>query len=472
MSRQTANLAAYRDGIYAPVHDELTVSELAVHGKLPRDLNGLFVSNSPNPRFAGLRHHWFDGDGMMHSMHLRDGSAIYRNRWVRTSAFNAETEAGRPLWKSILQRPDVRNPLGPLKNTANTDVAFHAGRLLALWWLGGEAYLVGIPCLDTLGVDKNYRQQNIAAHPKVDRRTDEMMFLNHSLFSSSFQYGVAAADGTVAHLTTIELPGLRLHHDLAITERYSILLDMPMMSPDPRAFVRGGMALQYSPDRSSRIGVIPRRGTADQVRWFEIAPCFVYHVVNAWEEEPDKIIFLACRNAPSAIDPGKDFTALVFNATLCRWTVDLDSGGVKQEDLDDLPTDFPRMDDRRCGMRSRYSYQSHILHTPTVHFDAVVRYDTDTGRRCEHRYPAGWYGGEAVFAPRDDSRAEDDGYLLVFLTDRATGRSEFHVLDAQDVSAAPVARLEIPQRIPPGFHGCWIPADQFPLGSRTPGESG
>lgn len=454
----------YREGIYEPVDDEVAVGGLKTSGSIPADLNGVFVSNSPNPRYETRLHHWLDGDGMLHAVQISNQTASYRNRWVQTNAFRAETTAGRALWGSVMARPDFRNPLGPIKDTANTDVTFHAGRLLALWWLGGEAYIVDLPDLETRGVYDLGCGQKMAAHPKVDPLTGEMMFLNHSPLSSSFEYGVASADGTLAHVATVELPGARLHHDIAITEHYTVLLDTPMMAPDPRAVARGGVRLRYSHDAPSRLGLIPRHGRAEQIRWFEVPPCFVYHAVNAWEEQ-DKVVVLACRNPPSTVDPAFDNLAgLILRARLCRWTLNLTTGVAEEEDLDDLPTEFPKTDDRSLGQRTRYSYQSHIHASPTLLFDAVFKYDTDTGKRWEHRYPAGWFGGEAVFAPRDGSTAEDDGYLLSFVIDRATGRSQLYVLDAQHLDSAPVATIELPRRVPAGFHAHWVPADQLDPG--------
>jgi carotenoid cleavage dioxygenase-like enzyme len=39
-----------------------------------------------------------------------------------------------------------------------------------------------------------------------------------------------------------------------------------------------------------------------------------------------------------------------------------------------------------------------------------------------------------------------------------TQRSEFHVLNADDVSGPPQAVVQLPVRVPMGFHGNWIPA--------------
>ena len=62
-----------------------------------------------------------------------------------------------------------------------------------------------------------------------------------------------------------------------------------------------------------------------------------------------------------------------------------------------------------------------------------------------------------MFVAREGSTAEDDGYLLMYVYDKTTDTSEFVVLDARDVAADPLARVPLPQRVPFGFHGSWIP---------------
>src|SRR5699024_198728 len=95
----------------------------------------------------------FDGDGMLHGVLLRDGRASYRNRWVRTRGFVEERDAGRSLWGGLSEPPNPALMLRgkPLfKNTANTSVVWHDGKLLALWE-GGEPHVISVPDLGTLG---------------------------------------------------------------------------------------------------------------------------------------------------------------------------------------------------------------------------------------------------------------------------------------------------------------------------------
>ncbi len=67
----------YLSGNYAPVADEITALDLPVIGELPRELNGRYLRNGPNP-IGGVdpeSHHWFIGDGMVHGICIRDGRA-------------------------------------------------------------------------------------------------------------------------------------------------------------------------------------------------------------------------------------------------------------------------------------------------------------------------------------------------------------------------------------------------------------
>lgn len=472
LSAFAAAESPYLEGGYAPIETEITARDLPVEGHLPDDLSGVFVRTGSNPRLHPAGHyHFFDGDGMLHAVHFEGGTATYRNRYVRTEGLAEEEAAGRPLWTGILERPDFRRQGGPYKDTGNTDVVFHAGQLLALWWLSGKARVIRLPELETLGnQDWNGKLfRSISAHPKVDPRTGEMIFFDYSPIPPYLTLGVVSAQGELLHQAPIELPGPRLQHDTAITERFTLLFDMSMMG-DPKQKEPGRMPLRMERNAPARIGLVPRFGTNADVRWFEVAPFFMYHVINAWEEG-EKVVLTGCRIAdPLMGDPRNPHTADIVPAlgnlrlapVFHRWTLDLATGQAKEEVLDDTFTEFPRMNDAHLGRPNRYSYHPRLARTQTLLFDALIRYDLETGKTTSHEYPRGWYGGEVSFAARDAaSGAEDDGYLLTFVQEEATGRSELFVLEARDVAAPPVARIRIPQRVPTGYHTRWVPAAEF-----------
>ncbi|WP_410596866.1 carotenoid oxygenase family protein [Amycolatopsis sp. lyj-23] len=463
----------YLLGVYAPVGTEIDAEDLQVIGEIPKDLNGVYLRNGPNPRFAPEgRYHWFDGDGMIHAVHLENGKARYRNRWVRTKAFEAESAAGKALWTGVMENPKG-NPFGNahglgLKDNANTDVVFHRGRILATWYLCGSPYAVDPLSLETLGAEDflGTLAGDMMAHPKVDETTGELFWFDYGPRPPYLRYGVISADGRVVRTTDVELPGPRLPHDMAITEHYAVLMDLPLVQ-DPVAAKQGRHKLHFDRSLPSRFGVLPRYGDGSQVRWFEASPCYIYHVVNAWEEG-DEVILDVCRvrrpapRADAHTPLAKMLSYLRLDAQLHRYRFDLRTGACHEAPLDDDNTEFPTVDARGVGRRNRYSYTVHISPESTLKFDGLVRRDDLAGTKTEYRFGPGRWGSEAPFAPREGAPVGSaDGYLVTFVQDEREGRSELDIFDAADLAAGPVARVLLPQRVPLGFHATWVRADQL-----------
>lgn len=466
----------YLYGVYAPVREELDAADLEVIGEIPRDLNGVFLRNGPNPRYeAEGRYHWFDGDGMVHAVHLENGQARYRNRWVRTAAFEAESEAGRALWTGVMESPRG-NPFGNghglnLKDSANTDVIFHRGKVLATWYLCGTPYSLDPLSLETIGAEDflGTLTGDVMAHPKVDERTGELFWFDYGPRPPFLRTGVIGPEGSVDHVTEVDLPGPRMPHDMAITDRFVILMDLPLIA-DAEAARAGRHKLLFDREMPSRFGVLPRRGDGSEIRWFEASPCYIYHVVNAWEEGEEVVLDVCRVKRPQPISDGRSKLAqmlayLRLDAQLWRYRFDLRTGRCTEGPRDEANTEFPSIDARLTGQQSRYAYNVTISPEETLMFDGVVRYDEVTGAKSEYRFGPGRWGSEAPFAPRDGSKGEDDGYLVTFVQDEREQRSELLILDAADVAAGPVGRVLLPHRVPLGFHACWIRADQLDAGT-------
>jgi carotenoid cleavage dioxygenase len=461
-------LSAYLEGAYAPVADEIVARDLvASHGEIPRDLVGTFVRNGANPKLPPKgRYHWFDGDGMVHGITFADGKATYRNRFIRTKGLLAEIEAGQPLWTGILEPIDLANPGGPFKNTANTDLVHHAGKLLALWWQSGVPYQLRVEDLETCGRElfgKGHKA-GISAHPKVDPRTGEMMFITFGVFPPYLSYGEIDASGTLSHFTPItSVPGPRYQHDIAITARHTILTDLPMY-PDPEMLRVGKSRVKFYRDQPARFGLIPRKGTDADVRWFEAEPCYVYHTINAWEEA-DEVVLVGCRIADPLMgdptNPTRSFAVPSIGLQrlepyLHEWRFNLKTGQTKERALSDVMVEFPRMDNRLLGEKSRYSFNPKVAAEPTVVFEGLVKHDFANDTEVVHRYPPGWSAGEAVVCPRVGSTGEDDAYVVTFASSR-DAKSELWIWSARDFGE-PIARVPLPQRVPAGYHACWVAA--------------
>jgi carotenoid cleavage dioxygenase-like enzyme len=458
-------------GAFAPIFEEYVLDEFDVEGEIPSDLNGVYLRNGPNPRFEpNGNYHVFDGDGMLHAAHFDRGKVTYRNKWVRTAGWLEEDALGGTEYWGIMStlkgRTDRR-----LKDTANTDVIGHAGHALATWYLAGEPYHVDPITLETLGRgDYIFAPgKGISAHPKVDEITGDLMFFDYFHEAPHMSYGVVDATGRLAHHTAIELPGSRLPHDMAVTENYSILHDLPVYN-DEEAYRAGRHKIRFNAALPTRFGVIPRYGAADTIRWFEFSPCFLYHTINAWEEG-DEVVMVACRYMPSKAPDGSIDEALTarriatlgMNARLWRYRMNLKTGEAREECLDDARNvEFPGFDSARTGRKTRWGYV--VDHDPDIlRWTGIRRYDTDSGE-CAGAWSDGhescWYS-EPWFGPADNQRSEEHGYVVTFVWNDQTREQQLQVFDAQDIGQGPVARVRIPHRIPPGFHACWMKPRQI-----------
>lgn len=468
----TAVANPYLSGNFAPVKAEITVDDLRVLGELPDDLNGMFVRNGPNPQFPPIgRYHWFDGDGMLHGVQISNGKASYRNRYVQTRGFKLEQQAGKALWTGLLEPPQQDVPHSFPKNTANTSLIWHADRLLTLWE-GGEPHALQLPSMATVGpyTYGGKLASAFTAHPKVDAVTGEMMFFGYSLTQPPYlQYSVVSAQGELLRTLPIELPVGVMMHDFAITENYTIFMDLPLTFRMER-LEKGEPAFLFESDRPSRFGILPRHGDNSSIRWFEAPACYIFHTMNAYEVG-EEVVLVACRmNATTVLDAStppldreSDAHIQADIPRLHRWRFNLSTGVMQSEPLDDRSCEFPRVNDEWLGRQTQYGYAARLAPDSVPRFDALIKYDLTTGCSQVHEFPVGCYGGEAVFVPRQ-SRGErrsypaneDDGWLVTFVHNEGQGTSELVVVSAQDMTAEPIARILIPQRVPYGFHGTWI----------------
>jgi carotenoid cleavage dioxygenase len=429
-------------GNYAPVPDELTVLDLEVSGAVPPELRGLYLRNGPNPK-SGSSPHWFFGNGMVHGVRLEGGRAKwYRNRYVRTRLL--ETEA---------DRTEGANMLDKTLSAANTHVIGHAGRILALEE-GAFPYALDAE-LETLGYDDYEGRLTTAftAHPKLCPETGELHFFGYGFVPPYLVYHVLDPQGRLVHSAEIRVPRPTMMHDFMITREHAIFMDLPVVFDLERA-ARGETPLYWDESHGARIGILPRLGTDADVRWFEVDPCYVFHPMNAWAEG-GRVVCDVGRHAHMWRDSMNDFAP----SYLWRWSFDLADGSVREEQLDDVPHGFPRVDDRVVGLRHRYGWAV----APRPGSDAVVgspgvvaKYDLETGARAQHDFGPAGHPDEFVFVEASAAAGPDEGFALGFVYDRARDASDLVVLDAARPEGKPVAVVHLPRRVPHGFHGSWI----------------
>lgn len=460
----------YLNGAWTPLHEEVNATDLAaIEGTIPTDIDGVYIRNTENPVHQALgRYHPFDGDGMIHMISFKDGRADYRNRFVRTRGFEAEQEACASLWGGLADGPQVSlrpgfGCHGGLKDSSSTDVVVHAGKIVSTFYQCGEAYWLDPETLEQDGVAGWGPLDGVSAHTKVDEATGELLFFNYSKHAPYMHYGVIDRTGRRVHYTPIPLPGPRLPHDMTFTANYSILNDLPLFW-DADLLQRGIHAARFHPDMKSRFALIPRHGTAEDIRWFEAEPTYILHYLNAYEDGDEVVMDAYFQDNPmptplADAPPGYSHMMAYLDehsmqTKLHRWRFNLKTGKTTEQRLDDRVLEFGMFNQRYAGRPYRYAFST-TSKPGWFLFNGFVKHDLETGQSWSLQLEEGRFASEAPFAPRIGAKDEDDGYLVSFIIDENRGTSECILVDAKDIEAGPVVRIALPHKISSGTHSVW-----------------
>jgi len=452
----------FLQGNYAPVRSEDDF-ELTVKGEIPGALAGTLYRTGPNPQFEPRddNHHWFAGDGMVHAFHVENGAVQYRNRYVRTPKWEAEHKAGHALFGTF-GNPFTTDPdyVGQDSGVANTNIVFHAGRLLAL----EEAHPPFAMEPETLAsrgyVDYGGR---FTAHPKFDPETGEMVFFSYSTgempFTNVVSYGVVDASGHLTRREDFEAPYCSMIHDFMVTKNHVLIPVLPLVG-DLQRVMAGGPPFAWQPEKPAMVAVMSRAEGVASLRWFSTDRSYVFHPMNAWEAD-GKIYADVMKYERAPLFPNADGSrGENVGAYLVRWIFDLSGATdtIREEPLDDLPGEFPRFDERFSGLGYRHGWFAAQTRTGKVEFNALAHIDHATGRRSTWMLPDGDAVGEPVFVPRSAGAAEGDGWITAVAYRGADDVSELLVFEAQDLEAGPIGSALMPRRVPFGFHGNWVNA--------------
>ena len=438
-------------GVYAPLHDELSISDLTVSGQIPASLSGRYLRIGPNPyKEPAADYHWFTGDGMVHGIRLRNGKAEwYRNRYVRSQALEA---AGGPS--------AAPGPRRQASDSVNTNVVQMHGRPVVMVEAGSNPAILDNDLNTVAYTDfEGSLAAPFSAHPHLDPLTGEFHAITYQgTIPDTIWHVVLDPTGKVTRQLPIPVQHGPSIHDCSITKHYVIILDLPVTLSIAAALAGQKFPYAWNTEHQARIGLLPRQGGVDDIIWCSIDPCYVFHVVNSYEEA-DGTVIVDCSVHQTMFEGrsvGPHGKPLGFE----RWRVDPKTKTVERQTIDAAPQDFPRPDERFFGQAYRYAWAVGIADEHEAGFlgpQPLYFYDLVTGKRTSREFGPGAVPGEFVFVPRAADASEGDGWLMGYVIDTLSQSTVLVILDAMDSAAEPVARIHIPHRVPAGFHGNWIP---------------
>jgi carotenoid cleavage dioxygenase len=291
------------------------------------------------------------------------------------------------------------------------------------------------------------------AHPKRDPLTGELVALAYQTGRPTVRYVVVDAAGRARTRADIPAPHQPMVHDVGFTRNFIIVMDLPV-TLQPQRLPGHTFPYFWNDEQTPRVGLLPRSGDLSGLVWIEAPACYVFHIVNAYEAEAGEVVADVVRHPRiHAFDrhgPNEG------RPVLMRWTLDRTRGRLTERLLDDHGGEFPRIDDRRGGQDYRYGYTAHWW-GDKVSSGPLYKHDVHTGRTEVHDFGPSYASMEPVFVPRRGGHAEDDGYVLAYGYDAERNTSDVVILSAQDFAGPPLAVVDLPVRVPFGFHGSWVP---------------
>ena len=434
---------------------------LRIEGRWPRELQGVLYRNGPGLMSrAGQRYrHWFDGDGLVQAWRFQDGQASHLARFVRTTKFQAEQQAGRFLLPTLGTAIPPERPISGADslNTANTSVLRLQDKLYALWE-GGSAYEMEADSLATLGPKAwapELRGMPFSAHPKVEPDGRVWNFGSNSQALMIYQL---SPQGQLLRQQLLRLPMPAMVHDFAVSQRFLVFLLAPIELEMARLRAGASMAeaMRWRPEQGSRLLVLDKASLTP--RWFELPAAMVFHFGNAWDSADELVLDYV--EAPPLPEFNQRIAALMAGrlqsaapSRPCLLRVPL-AGGAPRLARRDEAVEFPTVDPRVVAQRHRYVYYPTRVNEPQRWgFDGLMRLDLDSGARQRFAFDEGVLLEEQLMVPRPGSTREGQGWLLGLGYDLKRQRSFASVFDAERLGEGPLARAWLPYWVPPGFHG-------------------
>jgi carotenoid cleavage dioxygenase len=470
-------------GFNAPSRIEADVFDLVVlEGAIPEEIKGRWYRATPDPQYPPSYYEdtFLSGDGMISMLTIADGHIDFKSRYVMTERLKRDRAARRSL------HGRYRNPytddesvrLLPGRSASNTTPIFHAGKLLATKE-DGRPNQLDPNTLATLGeydFGGKLRSQTVTAHVRIDYDTGTMYAFGYEaggLATRDFAYMVVDPAGDLVSEQWFEAPYVGMVHDFAVTKKHVVFPFFPVTA-DLEVLKAGGPHWRWNFDEETVIGIMPRDGSVDQIRWFRGPPGISFHFMNAFDEGDtvnidfglSEMIAFPFMQRDSGLEPklGGSRSGVV------RWTFDLAGQENTWREIQLAPPgDFPRVADKDHMKPYEVSYYQgfdpangppQVAGPVGVGFNTLHRLNTKTGERRSYSPGPGTTLQEHIHIA---SRTEGhEGYLLFMVDIHPTLTSEAHLLDAEHPEKGPIARIQMPFRQRNQVHGTWVREEDIP----------
>ena len=248
-------------------------------------------------------------------------------------------------------------------------------------------------------------------------------------------------------------------HDCAITQRSIALLDLPVTFSLDAAAAGASFPYRWEEGYRSRVGLLPRDGDSTDVVWHDVEPCYVFHPMNAFDDPDGDGVVLDVVRHPSMFrtQPSRPVRRVAdVGALASRRPRGRGQGGAARRPGPGVPAGrraprrpAPPLRLRR-GRRRGGRHRRHRVGAAPPRLRAG-------NERGPFLRPGGQPGRGGLRAPRRTAPASPTAGSSCSCTRPRRDTSALHILNADDLTGEAQAVVELPQRVPAGFHGNWVP---------------
>jgi all-trans-8'-apo-beta-carotenal 15,15'-oxygenase len=459
--------------------------EPEIEGRLPVELRGTLYRIGPGLfDRAGLRKRMIlDGDGMICAFRFDRGRVRFRNRYVRTRKYVEEEAEGRFLyatWGTPAPGGALANLGGRLANQASVTI-IRRGQDLYAFDEYAQPYRLDAESLDTAGPsDLGFPEmtKGFKAHWKVDGTTGEWLLFGMEYGRTNLLHVASVSpNGCPGACWSVEVPWRVYIHDWLVTERHVVFVLHPAIIPTGAVISMflglgtiGGM-VRWTPELGNRILVVDREGKGKPV-WIETEATWMWHGVNAYERKGEIVAdFCGSKGFTGIGSPDPPMFAIMEGRyprpfpiealpLVRRYVIDPGGKAVREEIVaGDDHYEMPFVNPRRGCCEHRYAYFAKGGGVDWF-WTNVARVDVRTGKVECHDFGRRRFCGEPVFVPDPAASSEPEsgkepGWVLTLVYDGDSRKSVLAVLEAERLSAGPVALIPLRHHVPFNFHGYW-----------------
>ena len=445
-----------------------------IEGQIPGYISGSYYLNGPAAFSRGELNyrHWLDGDGMVCRLRFNKEGVHFANRFVRTTKFNIEEEAGRPIFRTFGTTfpGDVLKRGIALESPGNVSIYPFHKTLLAF----GEQALpweLNPDTLETVGPFNFGALTEItpfAAHPKFDPNTGEMFNFGTFFSGANSKLCLYCFDetGKLRRRANHAMEHPCSIHDFGLSPTYLVFYVSPyLLNVD--AMVRENQSLmdslQWQPELGSQL-LIFSRTSCELVAAVPIPGRYCLHLINCFEEQGQLIVDVIELDRP-VYDQYQPLPELFMDVSFggpVRMTIELDKREIVSRDelTYRLAPDFPAINPAlstqpysefwmlgvsKTGNKGRKFFDE-LVH---AHWSKTQPTDVYKAR------PGNYLGGEPIFVGNPEST---EGAVICQNFDAEREQSSFLIFNAHDIRSGPIATLRLKKAIHLGFHAAFNPS--------------